>query len=71
MIQKILLISSGIKRMIQVKIKEYREGDYAVRTTEVTFFRITLFKCKKTTTNNQAVKLLTSEQQHNNIKGFA
>lgn len=53
-----------------MKTKEYREGDLAVRTTEVTFLCIPIFKYKKTSTNNQAVKVLTSITQPTNVKGF-
>lgn len=56
--------------MIKMKTKEYREGDLAVRTTEVTFLCIPIFKYKKTSTNNQAVKVLTSITQPTNVKGF-
>lgn len=66
----ISLINSG-RVMIKVLTKEYREGDQAVKTTEVTFLHIILFKYKKSTTNNKAVELLTSIQQSNKvIKGF-
>ncbi len=50
--------------------KEYREGDLAVKTTEVTFLCIPIFKYKKSTTNNQAVKLLTTVTQPKKITGF-
>lgn len=56
--------------MIKVLTKEYREGDLAVKTTEVTFLCIPLFKCKKSTTNNKAVALLTTMQQPTKIKEF-
>lgn len=56
--------------MIKIITKEYREGDLAVRTTEVTFLCIPVLKYKKTSTNNQAVKILTSIEQPTNIKGF-
>ena len=49
--------------------KEYREGDHAVRTTEVTFLYIPIFKYRKTTTNNQAVQLLTVVKEPNKVKG--
>lgn len=56
--------------MIKVLIKEYREGDLAVKTTEVTFLYIPIFRYKKTTTNNKAVQLLTVVKEPNKIKGF-
>lgn len=56
--------------MIKVLTKEYREGDLAVKTTEVTFLCIPLFKYKKSTTNNKAVELLTIVKQPTKIKGF-
>lgn len=56
--------------MIKVLTKEYREGDLAVKTTEVTFLCIPLFKYKKSTTNNKVVALLTTMQQPTKIKGF-
>lgn len=56
--------------MIKVLTKEYREGDLAVKTTEVTFLCIPLFKYKKSTTNNKTVALLTTMQQPTKIKGF-
>lgn len=56
--------------MIKVLTKEYREGDLAVKTTEVTFLCIPLFKSKKSTTNNKAVAPLTTMQQPTKIKEF-
>ena len=56
--------------MIKMLTKEYREGDLAVKTTEVTFLCIPIFKYRKSTTNNQAVKLLTSISQPTKVKGF-
>lgn len=56
--------------MIRVKIKEYRDGNFAVKTTEVTFLCAPIFKYKKTTTNNLAVELLTEVTQPVKIKGF-
>lgn len=56
--------------MIKVLTKEYREGDLAVKTTEVTFLCIPLFKYKKSTTNNRAVELLTIVKQPTKVKGF-
>lgn len=56
--------------MIKVLTKEYREGDLAVKTTEVTFLSITLFKYRESTTNNQAVALLTTIEQPKKVKGF-
>ena len=56
--------------MIKVLTKEYREGDLAVKTTEVTFLCMPLFKYKKSTTNNKAVALLTTIEQPKTVKGF-
>ena len=56
--------------MIKVLTKEYREGDLAVKTTEVTFLCMPIFKYKKSTTNNQAVALLTTMEQPKKVKGF-
>lgn len=56
--------------MIKVFTKEYREGDLAVKTTEVTFLCIPIFKYRKSTTNNQAVTLLTTIKQSKKVKGF-
>lgn len=57
--------------MIKVLTKECREGDLAVKTTEVTLFHIPIFRYRKTTTNNLAVKQLTVIGQPSTIKGFA
>lgn len=56
--------------MIKMLTKEYREGDLAIRTIVVTFLYIPIFRCKKTTTNNKAVQLLTIVKESNKIKGF-
>lgn len=56
--------------MIKVLTKEYREGDLAVKTTEVTFLCMPIFKYKKSTTNNKAVALLTTIEQPKKVKGF-
>lgn len=56
--------------MIKVLTNEYREGDLAVKTTEVTFLCILIYKYKKTTTNNKAVALLTVQNQPTKVKGF-
>jgi hypothetical protein len=50
--------------------KEYREGDLAVQTTEVTFLCIPIFKYKKVTTNNRAVAMLTVAKSDKKVKGF-
>lgn len=56
--------------MIKMLTKEYREGGLAVKTTEVTFLCIPIFKYRKSTTNNQAVALLTTMEQPKKVKGF-
>lgn len=50
--------------------KEYREGDLAIKTTKVTFLCIPIFKCKKTSTNNKAVAILTTVAEPKKVKGF-
>ena len=54
--------------MIKKLIKEYREGNFAILTEEVTFFNIPIFKCKKISTNNTVVRALTPIQQNKGIK---
>lgn len=56
--------------MIKVLTKEFVEGGLAVRTTEITFFSIPIFKYKKTSTNNMAIKQLTVVNKPSSIKGF-
>lgn len=56
--------------MIKVITKECREGNLAVKTTEVTLFNILIFKYRKTTTNNLAVKQLTVIEQPLKVNGF-
>lgn len=56
--------------MIKVLTQEYKEGDLAVRLTKVTFLYIPIYKSKRTTTNRQAVSLLTVKNKSNKIKGF-
>ena len=56
--------------MTKILSKEYKEGDQAVLITEVTFLGIPIFKCKRTTTNNQVVSTLISINQPTEIKGF-
>lgn len=56
--------------MIKVLTKECREGDLAVKTTEVTFLYVPIFRYKKTTTNNVAVKQLTVIQPPKKVTGF-
>ena len=57
--------------MVSMVTQEYREGNLATRTTVVTFFNIPIFKLKKTSTNNMAVRQLTPiEEKITEIKGF-
>lgn len=56
--------------MIKMITQEYREGNLAVRTTVVTFLRIPIFKFRKTSTNNIAVKQLTAIKESIKVKGF-
>ena len=57
--------------MLKVLTSEYREGDQAVKTTVVTFLCIPIFKYKKSSTNNQIVRMLTVVDKPNKkISGF-
>lgn len=56
--------------MIKVLTEEYREGDLAIRTMKVTLFHIPIFRYRKTSTNNLAVRQLTVVKKSSNIKGF-
>lgn len=56
--------------LINVNRNEFREGDLGVRITKVTFFGIPIFRFRATTTNRQAVALLTVKNKSNKIKGF-
>ena len=56
--------------MLKVLTSEYREGDQAVKTAVVTFLCIPIFKYKKSTTNNNAVALLTVINQPKKVEGF-
>lgn len=56
--------------MIKVFTKEYREGDLAVKSTEISFLCIPIFKYRKSTANNKLVALLTTIKQSKTIKGF-
>ena len=56
--------------MVKIFTKECREGDLAVKTTEVTFLCIPILRYKKTTTNNKAVAILTTVAQPTKITGF-
>ena len=56
--------------MIKVITQEYREGNLAVRTTDITFLCIPILKFKKTSTNHIAVGQLTVIKEPVKIKGF-
>lgn len=56
--------------MIKQLVQEYREGDTVVRTIIVTFFRIPVFKYKKTSTNIVVVRQFTPITKTLKIKGF-
>lgn len=45
--------------MIKVTIKEYVEGDLAIRDIEVSFLRIVIFRYKKTSTSGKAIAQLS------------
>lgn len=56
--------------MIKIVTQEYQEGNLAVRTTVVTFLFIPIFKFKKTSTNQMAVRQLTPMKERVQLKGF-
>lgn len=56
--------------MVGMVTQEYREGNLAVRTIVVAFLCIPIFKFRKTSTNNVAVKQLTPIQEVTKVKGF-
>ena len=56
--------------MIKMVTQEYQEGNLAVRTTVVTFLFIPIFKFKKTSTNQMAVRQLTPMKERVQLKGF-
>lgn len=50
---------------------EYSEGNLAIREVRITFFYIPVFKYRKTSTNRQAVAILTpAKTKSKQIKGF-
>ena len=57
--------------MIKMVTQEHQEGNLAVRTTVVTFFYIPIFKFKKTSTNQMAVRQLTPIKERVQLKGFS
>ena len=56
--------------IIEIVTQEYREENLAVRTTIVTLLCIPIFKFRKTSTNNVAVKQLTAIKESIEVKGF-
>lgn len=57
--------------MIRMTRDEYRQGNLAVRDYRVTLFGIPVYKARFTSTNNQAVRQLTTLKENKiNIKGF-
>lgn len=57
--------------MIKKKIKEYREGNKAIREVRVSFCRIPLFCQVEETTNYSIVESLNNERtKRKTIKGF-
>lgn len=56
--------------MIKVFTKEYKEGDYAVKDTLVTFLYIPIYKRKDITTNVNIKNALTTEVKTVKVKGF-
>lgn len=64
-------IDSGRKEeMVKISIKEFVEGDNAVRTVSITLFNVPIYKYRKESTNNNAVSMLTVKSKMNKIKGF-
>lgn len=56
--------------MIRMVTQEYQEGNLAVRTTVVTFLFIPIFKFRKTSTNQMAVRQLAPVKERVTLKGF-
>lgn len=56
--------------MIKVIIKQYIEGDFAVRTEKVTFLCIPIYKRKEITSDRDVIEALTPHTPLTKIKGF-
>lgn len=56
--------------MIKMLTQEYREGNLAVRTIVITFFGIPVFRFRKTSTNNIAVRQLSELKETFKVNGY-
>lgn len=56
--------------MINIRIKEYGEGDIVTRIITITLFYIPIFSYKKTSTNRVAVNQFNKPEEIIKIKGF-
>lgn len=57
--------------MIRQEIKEYSEDGLAVRTIQIKFLGMPIFKYKGTSTNKMAVAQLTPSTKSIKVKGFS
>lgn len=56
--------------MIKIEIKEYSKDGLAIRTIEVILFGIKIYKYIKTSTNQEAVSMLTVINKPKKVIGF-
>lgn len=56
--------------MIKVTVKDYVEGDLAVRDIKVSFLHIVIFRYTKTTTSGKAIAQLNGVIKGKPIVGF-
>lgn len=57
--------------IIKMQRNEYKNGDLAVRDYYITFFGIPIYGARFTSTNHDAVRLLTTlKQKTTNVCGF-
>lgn len=57
--------------MIKVIIEEKAEGNLGIITTKITFFGVTIYNCKRTTTNYLVIKQLLAAPITKPVKGFS
>ena len=57
--------------MIKYKIKEYSEGDLAIRSIIITVLGLPIYSYSATSTNRAIVEQLTIPPQKIKIKGFS
>lgn len=57
--------------MIKCKIKEYSEGDLAIRSIAITVLGLPIYSYSETSTNRAIVEQLTVLPQKIKIKGFS